>query len=106
MVSNGFGCWEYSPFHCLALGTASPLGSTSPLFFVPISHYLISSLQDALYAFFAGKFCVLAWTAVFFPQCCQSLLATCKLLCSSESLLALQNAQGTLSGWHYCCLGF
>lgn len=34
--SNEFGCWEYSPFHCLALGTASPLGSTSPPF-LPLS---------------------------------------------------------------------
>lgn len=82
------------------------MGSTSPPFLAPISHYLISSLQDALYVFFAGRFCVLAWTAVFPPQCCQSLLAMCKIFCSSESLLVLQNAQGTLSGWHYCCLGF
>lgn len=32
MVSEEFGCWEHSPFHLLDLGTASPLGSTSPPF--------------------------------------------------------------------------
>lgn len=36
--------WEHSPFHCLAFGTASPLGFTSPPFFAPISCYLISSM--------------------------------------------------------------
>lgn len=51
MVSKEFGCWEHSPFHRLALGTASPLGFTSPPFFAPISRYLISSLQNAPYAF-------------------------------------------------------
>lgn len=35
-VSNGFGCWEYSPFHCLAL-ELPPLWDPLPLLFLPPS---------------------------------------------------------------------
>lgn len=66
--SNEFGCWEYSPFPLPGFGNCLPSGIHFPSFFAPISHYLISSLQDALCGFFAGKFCVLAWTTFFSPM--------------------------------------
>ena len=53
MVSKKFGYWEHSPFHCLALGTTSPLGSTSPPFLPP--HFQFAECSICV---FADKFAV------------------------------------------------
>lgn len=47
MVSEEVGCWERSPFHLLDLGTASPLGSTSPPF---LPHFQFAECPVCVFA--------------------------------------------------------
>lgn len=42
MASTKVGCWEYSPFHCLALGNASLIGIHFSLF---CPHHLLLHSQ-------------------------------------------------------------
>lgn len=83
-------------------------GICFPSFFAPMSCYPISSLQKCPIGFFAGKFavCQPSQQLILRSVVRAYLQLQSSLSIAQVSLQVLLNAQGTLSGRHYCCLGF